>query len=96
MEQLVRERSRITTPDEPMPNSVLSVNLRLHIGGPSYRYVILHVPSKGYYTTGTTADTMFFPTWTELWGWLEGPGVAYRGPVFILESGKVVVPAREI
>ena len=94
--ELTKEKATIRQPDMPPAGTAMSVSLTFQFEGPTYRYLILHVPGKGYYTTAAVPEHMFFATWAELWKWIDGPDVYDHGPVRRMEDSQILVKAKEL
>ncbi len=76
----------------PMPpiGVTLSVEVQFEHNPNRYRFIIKHVPFKGYYTTGALPENSFFPSWEKLWAYFNSPDVVFRtGMVEMKESSYV-------
>jgi hypothetical protein len=77
----------------PAPtDSWLTVSLQFEPAGPLYRFLILHVHDKGYYTTGSRGDNSFFATWADLWKYLNSEDIYSRSAISALVFGDILFP----
>ena len=84
LQRRLRAATKKPCPPAPDNGSWLTVMVKFFASPHWYRFLIMHVPGKGYYTTGQ-ADNGFFPTWEKLWEYLDGPEVQYRSQIDHLE-----------
>lgn len=73
--------------------AVFQVVLKFRGDRQKYRFLFLHVPDKGYYSTGTTPDNGYFPTWEALWDYLDSDEVEERGALLYMRPS---APVRNI
>ncbi len=85
IEELDAKLKALTTPPAPPPGSWLTVEVKFHSSPHWYRYLILHVPTKGYYTTGSMEENKFFPTWKDLIEYFNKDDVEKRSPFHTVE-----------
>lgn len=85
--KLIEAKAREFLPATPADGAWFTVELKFKGDPHWYRFLILHVPYKGYYTTGTRSDNKHFFTWAELWEYLNGPDVEGRSYVRPLTMG---------
>lgn len=57
------EALKVAEAPTPPPGSWLTVEVKFHTSPHWYRYLILHVPGKGYYTTASMDENKYFATW---------------------------------
>ena len=84
LKRKLAEAEKSAVPPAPAAGSWMTVTVKFTNSPHWYRYLIMHVPGKGYYTTGTTADNGWFPTWARLWEYLNGPDVQSRSDLRLL------------
>lgn len=65
----LRRRAEVST----YPPKLISPNSRIRIkhGLRWYEYLIVYVPNRGYFTTGTREDNKHFRTWEKLVDWIR-------------------------
>lgn len=90
VERKIAEAEKSAVPPAPAAGSWMTVTVKFTNSPHWYRYLIMHVPGKGYYTTGATADNGFFPTWAKLWAYLDGDEVQYRSDITLID----IIPSR--
>lgn len=83
-------------PEAPPVGSWMTVEVQFRRKEQWYRYLILNVSGKGYYTTGT-AGTSHFPTWDSLMSWLESGDVYQHSSIAKIDIvGPTYVPAKTV
>ena len=81
--KLREELAMLETP-EPKPGSWLTVEVKFHSSPYWYRYLILHVPGKGYYTTGSMDENKYFASWKEMLAYFNKDDVEKRSMFSVL------------
>lgn len=68
----------------------LAVEVQYEENGAWYMYLILHVPGRGYYTTGVKGENSYFATWADLWRYFNSEDIHQRGTISrIVDGGSV-------
>lgn len=80
---LRKELALLETPAPP-PASRLTVSVKFWSSPYVYRYLILHVPGKGYYTTGSMDENKYFATWEDMLAYFNKDDVERRSAFSVL------------
>ena len=83
-------------PEEPTADW-MTIEVQYAPGGTWFRYLILHTPQRGYFTTGTKAETKHFSTWEDMYNYFYGPEI-HRNRGFKsmwIFSGPSLTPAKQ-
>ena len=75
-------RNQIAALNSPPPEDGvwLTMEVKFLTAPDWYRFLIMHVPGKGYYTTGTMGENQFFATWEEVLAYFSKDDVEKRTP----------------
>jgi hypothetical protein len=65
-------------PNRPVDGTAFEVIVKFTTSPHRYRFLFIHVPGKGYYSTGTLPENQFFATWEKLWAYLDSDEVESR------------------
>lgn len=75
--ELLEALKQAETPAPP-PGVWMTVEVKFHTSIHWYRYLILHVPGKGYYTTGSLDENKHFATWQALLAYFNKDDIEMR------------------
>lgn len=78
------ELKAATIPLAPPAGTALMVEVQFAHNPNTYKFLIVSVSGKGYYTTGTLATNSYFSTWVELWDYFNSEDVVRRSAFAVL------------
>lgn len=93
MQKIIRKQRYPKAPPVSAGN-MFGVNVKFNPNGKMYKFLILRTPG-GWYTTGTTPDTLRFDSWAALIDWLRGPDVHWHGALFQLNETEATFLGQE-
>jgi hypothetical protein len=84
IKQIEAELKAVSVPAPPPGGTTLEVEVQFALNPNTYKFVIMSVPGKGYYTTGTLPENSFFATWAKLWDYFNSDDVVRRSEFHVL------------